>query len=356
LYFFDYFIAARSSVSGDGLTEKMRVNMARPGREREIIARIRQTAGSSGDLLVGIGDDCAVYKTAPDRVSLVSADTMVEGVHFDLRWHPPVELGRKAASVNISDIAAMGGLPRFALLSLALAPTVEGQWLEAFMAGFSAVLAEHGVVLIGGDTVQGGQESVLSVTVLGEMAEAELLTRKGARVGDVVLVSGFLGEAAAGLALCQSGLGHDFGWQPLVAAHLDPVAQVVLGRALAASGMVHAMQDLSDGLATDLAHICAESGVGAVVTAEKIPLSPLLRKAAQTCGQSALDWALAGGEDYQLLCTAAEPRLAGLRSLVREQTGRELFAVGRIVEGQGVFLEEAGQRREISYRGYEHFR
>ncbi len=330
--------------------------MTRPGGEREIIARIRQAVGSSGDLVLGIGDDCAVYKTHPDRVNLVTTDTMVEGVHFDLAWHPPLELGRKAASVNISDIAAMGGLPRFALLSLALTPTFGSQWLDAFMTGFLAVLAEHGVALIGGDTVQGGHESVLSVTVLGEMAEAELISRKGARSGDVVLVSGFLGEAAAGLALCRLGLAHDPGLQPLVAAHLDPVPQVALGRVLAASGLVHAMQDLSDGLATDLAHICTESGVGAVVAAEKLPLSPMLRQAAEICGQSPRDWAFSGGEDYQLLFTADEHQVAGLCSLVREQTGRELFAVGRIVEGRGVFLEEAGQRREISYQGYEHFR
>ena len=330
--------------------------MPRSGGEREIIARIRQAAGSSADLLVGIGDDCAVYKTDQDRLSLVTTDTMVEGVHFDSAWHLPLELGRKAASVNISDIAAMGGLPRFALLSLALTPAFDGQWLDAFMAGFLAVLAEYGVALIGGDTVQSGHESVLSVTVLGEVAETELITRKGAKPGDVVLVSGVLGEAAAGLALCQSGRAHDPHWQPLVAAHLDPVPQVALGRALAASGLVHAMQDLSDGLATDLAHICAESGVGAVVLAEKIPLSPVLCQAAELCGHSAIDWALSGGEDYQLLFTAGEQQVAGLCALVREQVGRELFVVGRIVEGGGVFLEEAGQRREISYRGYEHFR
>ena len=330
--------------------------MRRSEGEREIIARIRQAAGVSGDLVVGIGDDCAVYKTSPDRLSLVTTDTMVAGVHFDSAWHPPLELGRKAASVNLSDIAAMGGLPRFALLSLALIPAFGSQWLDAFMAGFLAVLSEHGVVLIGGDTVQGGHESVLSVTVLGEIPEAELITRKGARVGDVVLVSGFLGEAAAGLALCRMGLARDPGWQSLAAAHLDPVPQVALGRMLAASGLVHAMQDLSDGLATDLAHICAESGVGAEVAAEKIPLSPLLRKAAEICDHSPLDWALAGGEDYQLLFTAGEPQVAALCGLVREKIGRELYAVGRIVEGRGVFLEEAGQRREISYRGYEHFR
>jgi len=332
------------------------VSMARPAGEREIIARIREAAGTSGDLVVGIGDDCAVYRTASERVSLVTTDTMVEGVHFDLAWHPPTALGRKAAAVNISDIAAMGGLPRFALLSLAMSPATGSQWLDAFMAGFLAVLAEHDVVLIGGDTVQSGHESVFSITVIGEMAESELITRKGARVGDVVLVSGFLGEAAAGLALCRSGLGQDIAWQSLIGAHLDPVPQVALGRVLSASGMVHAMQDLSDGLATDLAHICAESGVGAAVTAEKVPLSPALRRAAETCEHPALDWALSGGEDYQLLFTVAEQQVAPLCNLVREKTGRELVAVGRIVAGAGVFLEEAGRRREISYRGYEHFR
>ncbi|MDG4474590.1 thiamine-phosphate kinase [Thiovibrio frasassiensis] len=330
--------------------------MARPGGEREIIARIRQATGNSDDLVVGIGDDCAVYRTSQGRVSLVTTDTMVAGVHFDTAWHPPVALGRKAASVNISDIAAMGGFPRFALLSLALPPETENQWLSDFMAGFLAVLSEHGVVLIGGDTVQSGHESMFSVTLLGEMAETELLTRKGARIGDVVLVSGLLGEAAAGLALCRMGLAHDPGWQTLVGAHLDPVPQVALGRVLAASGLVHAMQDLSDGLATDLAHICAESGVGAVVAAERIPLSPVLCKAGETCGHSPLDWALSGGEDYQLLFTVGEQEMEPLCNLIMEKTGRELFAVGRIVEGRGVFLEEAGQRREISYRGYEHFR
>ena len=156
--------------------------MARPGGEREIIDRIRhQATGGSDDLLVGIGDDCAVYKTSPDRLSLVTTDTMVEGVHFDLAWHPPLALGRKAASVNISDIAAMGGLPRFALLSLALTPACGGQWLDAFMAGFLAVLAEQGVALVGGDTVQSGQGSVL---VYHDIAE-----ENGLVVGDRVVLS-----------------------------------------------------------------------------------------------------------------------------------------------------------------------
>lgn len=326
-------------------------------QEREIISRIRRQEQTGQDsLLAGIGDDCAVFRTGPNRLNLVTTDTLVQGVHFDLSWHPADKLGRKAAAVNISDIAAMGGIPRFALLSLALPADLPGRWLDDFLSGFLGLLAEYGVVLIGGDTVGSSQGIVLSVTVLGEAMEGAVLARSGARSGDLVMVSGFLGEAAAGLDLCRLGLEEEGGWQPLVRAHLDPVPQVALGRDLAEGGLVHAMMDLSDGLATDLAHICAESRVGAVVEAAALPLSPLLRAAAPVCGHSALDWALSGGEDYQLLFTAAPENVAELQRRTREKNGRELYVVGRIVAGGGVLLEEGGTVREISYRGYEHFR
>jgi thiamine-monophosphate kinase len=331
----------------------------RPSRlqEREIISRIRrQSSAGQESLLAGIGDDCAVFRTGLNRLNLVTTDTLVQGVHFDLSWHPADKLGRKAAAVNISDIAAMGGIPRFALLSLALPADLPGQWLDGFLSGFLGLLAEYAVVLIGGDTVGSSQGIVLSVTVLGEAAEGLVLARSGARSGDLVMVSGFLGEAAAGLDLCRLGLGKESRWQPLVSAHLDPVPQVGLGRELAASGLVHAMMDISDGLATDLAHICAESRVGAVVEGAALPLSPLLQEAAVVCGHSALDWALSGGEDYQLLFTVPPENVAELQRHIRERSGRQLYVVGRIVAGGGVLLEEGGTVREISYRGYEHFR
>ena len=332
--------------------------MSTPGGERQIIARIRQqTVGAPADLVIGIGDDCAVYRLDGQRVSLVTTDAMVEGVHFDTSWHPPHLLGRKTASVNLSDIAAMGGQPRFALLTLAMPKTTSAEWLDAFMDGFLEVLSEQGAVLIGGDTVSSEQELVLSVTVMGEAKAARVLTRKGARPGDVVMVGGPLGESAAGLALCRLGYGQEAQWAPLVAAHLDPSPQVALGLMLADSGVVHAMMDLSDGLATDLAHICAESGVGAEVDGVAVPLSPLLRQAAEVCGGSALEWALSGGEDYQLLLTVAEQDVDLLRGLARKRAGQSLHSVGRIVRGAGVvLLARDGSRREISYRGYEHFR
>lgn len=327
--------------------------------ERGLIARIRaEAAATSSDLLRGIGDDCAVFRQAGgELVSLVTTDTLVEGVHFDRRWHPPRLLGRKAVAVNMSDIAAMGGTPRFVFLSLAAPPATEPTWLDGLLAGFLESVSEYGALLIGGDTVKSSHELVLSVTVIGEAPVNQVCYRAGAQAGDTVLVSGPLGQAAAGLALCQGGRQQENpAWQPLIAAHCDPKAQVPLGRLLAASGMVHAMMDLSDGLATDLAHLCAESGVGAEVESAALPLTAELRQAAVACGVDPLQWALSGGEDYHLVFTCAAGDVNILRQLAQERLGITLASVGRIVMGQGVALLDAGGRREISYQGYDHFR
>lgn len=327
--------------------------------ERGLIAQIRAAASSqAADLLRGIGDDCAVFRQAGgELVSLVTTDTLVEGVHFDCRWHPPHLLGRKAVAVNMSDIAAMGGLPRFVLLSLAAPAQVDTAWLDLLLAGFLESVREHGAILIGGDTVKSGHEVVLSVTVIGEAPGNQVCYRAGARPGDAVLVSGFLGQAAAGLVLCQTGRQQEnAAWQPLVAAHCDPQAQVALGRLLTASGKIHAMMDLSDGIATDLAHLCAESGVGAELDGAALPLSSELRQAAAACDVDPLAWALSGGEDYQLVLTCAAADADALRRLAQDRLGITLTTVGRIVADHGVVLLEGGGRREISYQGYDHFR
>lgn len=328
--------------------------------ERGLIARLRAeaAAGETPDLLRGIGDDCAVFRQAgSEMVSLVTTDTLVEGVHFDRRWHRPHLLGRKAVAVNMSDIAAMGGTPRFALLSLAAPPATEPIWLDGVLAGFLESVREYGALLIGGDTVKSGYELMLSVTVVGEAPAMEVCYRAGAQPGDVVLVSGFLGQAAAGLILCQQGRQQEnAAWQSLVAAHCDPKAQVDLGRLLAESGLVHAMMDLSDGLATDLAHLCAESGVGAEIDSVALPLSGELRQAAAACQGDPLVWAISGGEDYQLVFTCAAADADILRELARQRLGLILSPVGRIVAGQGVVLLDGSGCHDISYQGYDHFR
>ena len=331
--------------------------MSRTRNEREIIRAIRaQLPEESGRVLKGIGDDCAVLRQDGRRLQVLTVDTLIESVHFDRGWHPPELLGRKAAAVNLSDIAAMGAKPRFALLSLGVPASLAAQWLDSFMAGFLEALAAEQTVLVGGDTVTTGGQLSLSVTVGGEVDEGEILYRAGAQAGDLVWVSGPLGDAAAGLALCKEGKGADApAWQQLVKAHLDPEAESALGPLLAASGLLHAMMDLSDGIATDLAHLCAASGVGAELVAEQLPLSEPLRAAAVRFRCPALDWVLKGGEDYRLLFTAPAGATLALERLVSEQLGRKIFCVGRIVQGSGVSLCDGSSRRDISYQGYDHF-
>lgn len=307
-------------------------------------------------VVVGIGDDCAVLQPTAGMLQLVSTDALIESVHFDRGWHPPELLGAKAASVNISDIAAMGGIPRYAFLALGLPVGIAQEWVKLLLDGFMAKLAEHGVVLIGGDTVRTPGPLMLTVTVIGEAPHGEVCYRSGARPGEVVLVSGPLGGAAAGLAICRSG-DHALAerYPDLVLAHLDPAAKNPLGRELGRSGLVSAMLDTSDGLATDLAHLCRRSGVGIEINAASLPMAKDLAAVAAALGEDSLAWTLRGGEDYQLVFTAAPDAVAGLVRLANDCCGHTLFPVGRVIAGAGVFLCGDGARREISMQGYDHF-
>jgi thiamine-monophosphate kinase len=327
--------------------------------EKEIIAGIRRQQGGVGsaELLVGIGDDCAVIRRGNALVELITTDTLVEMVHFDPAWHGPELLGRKAAAVNLSDVAAMGGRPRYAMLSLALPGDFSETWFALFMRGFQAGLAEHETLLIGGDTVKSAGGAVISVTVLGEAAEQEVLLRSTARPGDLVMVSGALGDAAAGLEICRRGKpgGENPAWRQLTAAHLDPVPEIPLGRVLAESGLVNAMMDISDGLATDLAHLCRESEVAAEIDKESLPMSEAMRDAARTLACDPVSWAIGGGEDYRLLFTVPAGQGEELSTEVQNKLGRKITVIGRIVEGEGVTLLDGGQRLDITDRGYDHF-
>ena len=327
--------------------------------ERYIIEHISDLLGLSSDkhVIKGIGDDCAVLRKDNKKCFLVTTDTLIEGVHFDLAWHPPFLLGRKTAAVNISDIAAMGGQPRFALLSMAF-PVAAPAWLDEFLAGFIGMLQEYDIHLVGGDTVKSPNDISITVTVIGEAAEGTISYRAGAVCDDLVFVSGALGNAAAGLALCRAGIPDDGlkQWQQLVGAHLDPQPQVQLGIMLAESGLVHAMMDISDGLATDLSHICTESGTGAEIIKEKLPISEELKSAAGKLVTPVLDWILKGGEDYQLLFIIPPEHEQDVCNLVREKKGQEIFCIGKIIESPGIFLVDGLSRKDVSYQGYDHFR
>lgn len=329
--------------------------------ERECIKLIQgYTSRQDSDYLVkGIGDDCAVIKKDESTHQLLTTDTLVEGVHFNLGWHSPYLLGRKSAAVNLSDIGAMGGQPKGCLLSVAF-PEGVPSWFKDFMAGFTEVLQEHDTLLIGGDTVKGLNGIVITVTIIGEADKRYICYRSGAQVDDMIWVTGSLGNAAAGLALCRKGL---YGtndpsgkWKELVRAHLDPEPLVGMGKVLAESGLVNSMIDISDGLATDLAHLCTASGVGAEIEQDLLPVSGLLREAAAELKTEAIDLALKGGEDYQLLFTSRPSAEKKLRKLVAVQMNREIFDVGRLIEGEGVYLLAENERKEISYQGYDHFK
>lgn len=328
--------------------------------ERDFINRIRAQSGGGSlpGLVTGIGDDCAVFACCENdpegKLALVTSDALVDSVHFDLSWHPANLLGRKSLSVNISDIAAMGGRPLYALLTVGFPQTDMSRLSDDFMTGFYEVLGEHRMGLIGGDTVR-SPNFFISVTVIGEVEKGCILYRSGAKEGDEIWVSGFLGHAAAGLEICRRGLHRAGQDEKMVAAHLDPTPQTVLGEVLGASGLVSAMMDISDGVATDLAHLCAESGVGAEVEEDLLPLSVEITETAGRLQFSALDWALGGGEDYQLLFTSSPSNRVELESLVKSKTGGDIFKIGRIVPGKGVCLKGFGRTREISYTGFDHF-
>ncbi len=329
--------------------------------ERALIRLIRGASVSvAPELIQGIGDDCAVFGTTDAGQWLITTDTLVDLIHFDRHWHSPELLGRKSIAVNLSDIAAMGGVPRFVLLSLCLPVSLGSEWLQRWLSGVSAILAEQGCVLIGGDTVH-GRELVISVTVIGKAGEGKILYRTGARPGDIVYISGPLGSAAAGLALFQRAKeeGTDPGqwpqWQDLLDAHLDPAPQLELGQQLGLSGCVSAMQDISDGLATDLAHICLESGTGSILYAARLPALPSLDSAATFLAQEKLDLMVKGGEDYQLLFTVRPGREKELEARILTTLHHQIYPVGIITEGQGVILEKNdGTRCDITFQGYEH--
>jgi thiamine-monophosphate kinase len=330
-------------------------------KERDIIDQIHQlTGGVSDELLQGIGDDCAVIRKDGDSVWLLTMDTLLEGVHFDSSLHPPEQLAGKSLAVNISDIAAMGGKPLFVLLSLGLPRSFSEKWFEQFSSGMARSLAEYGCLLVGGDTVASPGGTALTLTVIGQARESEVLYRSSARVGDTIWVTGPLGLSAAGFELLRSGQEKS-GLQSLVDAHLRPRARIGLGRKLGRSGLVHAMMDISDGLATDLAHLALASGVGAKIFAEKLVVHPELHRAAALLHRDPLDWMLQGGEDYELLFTAVPEETGALQRLATG-SGQQLFAVGTIISGSGVTLVNSGSAAteedevSVSFQGFDHFR
>ena len=299
--------------------------------------------------MLGVGDDAALLALTPGHELAASTDTMVEGVHFFPEVEPD-SLGHKALAVNLSDMAAMGARPKWAMLALTV-PKAEEAWFEGFARGFFALAAEHDVDLIGGDTARGPRN--ICVQIMGEVPQGRALRRDGARVGDDVWVSGHVGDAAAAVAHLKGALR----LSGAVLAHClvrlnRPVPRVALGRMLI--GVANSAIDISDGLLGDLGHICERSGVGAAIEFAAIPCSAELMPLR---GHALVTRAiLTGGDDYELCFTAVAGRRSEIEAL-SAQAGLVLTRIGRIVAGTGIVVaDEAGKAMGAKDGGFDHFR
>jgi thiamine-monophosphate kinase len=333
-----------------------------------IRARARQrTAGT----LLGIGDDAAVLGVEGPEALLVTTDMLLEGVHFQRGWGLPRELGRKTIAVNVSDIAAMAGRPLYALLGLAV-PAMGSTLpeLEALLAGMEEEAAAAGVTLVGGDTCLSRSGLVLAVTVLGRAAPQGPVLRSGAKSGDRLWVTGRLGGSAAGLLALEMGFRPGRPWpaeisrpcwlgaeaeaaiRAALTCHLTPVPRFRAGQALA--GRASAMIDVSDGIASDLGHVCAESRVSACIRAEAVPIHPGAVAMARLTGRDALDLALRGGEDYELLFTASADPCEALREA---DPGLPVSWIGEVAAGPpgATLLGQDGSVVALA-GGFDHFR
>jgi len=324
--------------------------------EFELIRSLRRTTaiplGVQASVLAGIGDDAAILKPRPGRVILATTDLLAERIHFDLTFTSHRQLGYKAAMANLSDIAAMGGTPRFLLIALALPPGETRRDVEAIYKGIHAACDPAGVAVVGGDTSASRADLFLAVMVLGDAAPGNVLRRSGARAGDRLYVTGTLGDAKAGLELLQARKRTN---PYLITRHLMPTARLQEARHLADGRLASSAIDVSDGLAGDIRHICEESGVGCLIDARKLPLSPQLLTHARARKRDPIDYALSGGEDYELLFTVPPAKVPRVDTLIRLQQLRAT-AIGVITPSrQGLRLVGVnGAVRPLTAKGYEH--
>ena len=324
--------------------------------EAELVRAIQKVlSGDAPGVAVPVGDDAAVVDPGGHH-AVLTVDTLVEGVHFDPSVTQPADLGHKAISVNVSDIAAMGASPRHALVSLALPKDTRPAWVMELIGGMREAADDYGVSIVGGDTVAAGSV-VVTVTVIGRVAKGRAVTRSGARPGDRIVVTGELGAAAGAVRLLQGptdqlrrSLGTD--WEREVMEALNrPVARVGEGETLAQAG-ASAMIDISDGLALDLSRLCDASGVGARVELARIPVAPVLKHLGDAL--EPLDLGLHGGEDYELLATLAPQAVEAVRKKLDDRFGTALTEVGEITETGLVAVGEGGER-PLEPKGWDHF-
>lgn len=314
----------------------------------------------SRSIVVGIGDDAAVVKTEPGKLLVATTDILIEGIHFELKTATPYDIGWKLMAVNLSDLAAMGAIPRYGLVVLGLPVDTPVETVDNLIKGALDLAKKFKVFLIGGDTVTSPDKLVVNMVVWGVILKSQILKRSGARVGDKIMVTGTFGDSAAGLKILKSRQRiKTTGWaRELIKKHLRPYPRIEEARLMANRKLVHGMIDCSDGLALSINFIACSSKVGAKILVDKIPVSPALRRFSQISGESTPSLALYGGEDYELIFTVPRNREQEVIKTINQRLGTKVTTIGEIVSSKyGISLVDTqGKVKQLKRPlGYEHF-
>lgn len=334
--------------------------------ESQIISQIRARASRASRVRTGIGDDAAVIEQDGESDLITCCDLMVEGVHFRVEWSPPSLIGRKALAVTLSDIAAMGGVARFAMISLAVPEKTPSDFIDGLLQGLFDMADACGVYIIGGDTSSSPVSLFIDTIAIGECARGKAVTRRGARPGDRIFVTGTLGGSALGLSLLERGLRYDYSAsgesggtmsrasREALLKHLAPEPQLRAGRAIGECEAATSMIDISDGLSTDLWHVLDESDCGAIIQAGLIPVADCVLSLREGEPQiDTLSMAIGSGEEYELLFTARPVHRQRLLDISRS-LGVRITEIGEIVEAEGLYMEIDGSLERVEPTGYEH--
>lgn len=310
------------------------------------------------NILKAIGDDAAAFKTDGNEIMLVTTDMLVERVHFIKNATSGFNLGYKSLAVNLSDIAAMGGTAKEAFVSIAIPEEYSTEYIEDLYNGVKNLGTEFDVNILGGDTTSSKTDLIINISVFGSVPEKEILYRNTAQTGDIIFSTGFLGESRAGLYLILNDISVDSPeLEALFKAHILPKPYLREGRFLACQKCVNAAIDVSDGLSSDIRHIATESKVGVRLFAEKIPVSKNLRQFCERFDFNPVEYGLAGGEDYTLLCTVLPDKADLIIHDYMKEFNQQLYPIGEITDdfGKMELVFPDGQVKEITPSGWDHF-
>ena len=314
----------------------------------------RKIRRRSHHIKIGVGDDCAVVASS-NRDLLTSTDMLIENVHFDMKYFSPEMIGKKAIAVNLSDIAAMGGTPLYILISIGIPASTPVQFAEKLYVGFENMAKKYNCCIVGGDISKSINGLIICITIFGEIKKNAFIKRSGAKIKDKIFVTGNLGDSAAGLKILKRDNHRKK--NKIIEKHLYPKPRLKEGQILAEKVGVSSMIDLSDGLASDLERICEESKCGARIYLNKIPLSSDLRSLEKSINLNMLDYALFGGEDYELLFTVNEKRIAQLEKQW-QKLKISVTNIGEILDKKHriILVYPDGREEPLSKRGYDHFK